>query len=354
MRIPPSIPKLCLTPSKLLRLAWLFMLLGAVIWPLSLSGGLVQAGAGWRPLSPVLRGKVVWDIALFQAEQGVGLYAGTQEGLYRCLEGSNIPSAFECQKISAIPSTNVYAVSTDGNGGRVIVALDSPKEVRFSQNAGLSWTTVITETFGYTFARRDENVVLLGTVGKGMKQSNSGGQAWFQVQGVPSTGLVPAVVFGPDGTQAWASVIGDGIYAWAEGEQNWSRRNSGLKNVFSLTALDANTVLAGTDDGRIYKSVNAGTNWAMKTTFGSDIPVYALVRRSDAEAYAGTFGQGVWVTQTAGEQWQEVVGLSGNARYVYALRKSIIDRQTACLFAATADGIWVWPNITWIPLHLKR
>jgi hypothetical protein len=314
-----------------------------------------QAGLRWRPIA--LRGAVVWDIALFVQEGRTGLYAGTDAGLYRCL--SSVPgAAFDCRRVGGVPAGDVYAVSCSSDGSRVVAALGSPAEIRYTANSGMSWSTAITETLGYTFVRRDENVLLLGTVGKGLWQSNTRGQGWFRPGGsIAVASTVPAITLEPGAnpSQAWASVLDSGIY-YSNDLQSWSPKNTNLKNAMALTAMDAQTLLAGDDRGKIYKSTNYGGNWSVKSTIPDAAFIYSLARQSERIAYAGTFGQGVWITEDGGETWREIGGLSGYARYVYSLKNSLANGQQTALFAATADGVWLLlsPGTTFIPLTSRR
>jgi hypothetical protein len=86
--------------------------------------------------------------------------------------------------------------------------------------------------------------------------------------------------------------------AWAQ----WARVDEiPATEVFSVWA-DADTIAAGTDTVT-YVSTNAGTSWQRSATPVDGVAAIEAVRVRNGRLYAGTFGQGAFISDDLGATW---------------------------------------------------
>jgi photosystem II stability/assembly factor-like uncharacterized protein len=163
-----------------------------------------------------------------------------------------------------------------------------------SRDNGASWVD-ISSNFGgwqwytgvFALANRSDGVLLAGMSGHLLASSNNG-MTWKSL-GIPSTGVVEAVLAGSNGQIIIAGTTGVGLVRSDDNGMTWSRKTTGT--FYSLAALDARTILAGSNDD-LRRSIDAGGTWSK---VGID-----PAGSSTIEALA-TMGSSVFCTGTRGE-----------------------------------------------------
>src|SRR5437762_2664117 len=71
--------------------------------------------------------------------------------------------------------------------------------------------------------------------------------------------------------------------------------------IFSVRAT-GDTIVAGSDTS-VFVSTDAGTSWKLSTRLSPVAKTVSAVRMLDRRLYAGTFGQGVFVSDDLGTTW---------------------------------------------------
>jgi photosystem II stability/assembly factor-like uncharacterized protein len=121
--------------------------------------------------------------------------------------------------------------------------------------------------------------------------------------------------------------------------------------VFALSTT-ADTIVAGTDTS-VFVSTDAGTTWRHSPRPAAGVFAVTAVRMRNARLYAGTFGQGVLVSDDLGATWQPFnQGLVGGFLDSQLEVVDLVPRGNE-LFAATAGaGVYartLAPAATWHP-----
>jgi len=121
--------------------------------------------------------------------------------------------------------------------------------------------------------------------------------------------------------------------------------------VFALSTT-ADTIVAGTDTS-VFVSTDAGTTWRHSPRPAASVFAVTAVRMRNARLYAGTFGQGVFVSDDLGATWQAFnQGLVGGFLNSQLDVVDLVPRGNE-LFAATAGaGVYartLAPAATWHP-----
>ncbi|HLX09158.1 MAG TPA: hypothetical protein VKY89_15000 [Thermoanaerobaculia bacterium] len=111
------------------------------------------------------------------------------------------------------------------------------------------------------------------------------------------------------------------------------------------------TIYAGTADGGIWKTTNAGASWAPVGDLFPSLAIGSLVMdpADSSTIYAGTGegsfngdsvqGAGVFVTTDAGDTWVQVPGT--NTPDFFFVNSMAISPASGLLYAATGTGVWV-------------
>jgi len=118
----------------------------------------------------------------------------------------------------------------------------------------------------------------------------------------------------------------------ASAQTFWQATN-GLETaqVFSLAIQANGSVLAGTGDGKIFRSTDNGENWGQVDSL-SNAPVRALAIIMSGHIFAGTQGGGLFRSTDNGATWARLLGVTHSS----VLSLAIYPEQT--IFAGTEGG----------------
>lgn len=108
------------------------------------------------------------------------------------------------------------------------------------------------------------------------------------------------------GTTFYIGTQRDGIFQWEKDSDPWTT-NLGLKGRF-ITALSVNgeNIYAGTDNGEIYRSENAGKSWQLvNSTDMADSSISGL-EWVGSTLYASAWGKGVIRSVNGGDSWTPI------------------------------------------------
>jgi photosystem II stability/assembly factor-like uncharacterized protein len=171
-----------------------------------------------------------------------------------------------------------------------------------STNGGTSWTSSSTGlNFGGTTAividPTTPATVYLNAGGGGVFKSTNSGGNWAQF----NTGLTNTNVrsLSIDGAGAVYAGTQDGFFKTTNGGATWNPLNTGLPQLTSVSTSALNpaspaTIFIGTIDGRIYKTVNGGSNWTKiyETLTRVNINSLKLDPGNSSVVYVGTANPG--------------------------------------------------------------
>lgn len=164
-------------------------------------------------------------------------------------------------------------------------------------------------------------------------------------------GTVPTLVVSPDfpTDRTVFAASHTGVFRSRDGGRSWEVRGEGIGNLMvqplSLALSPSfgtdHTLYCGTADGGIYRSTDAGDNWALLASPGDGYGFVALASGSGAEErslMAGASGRGVFASTDGGHVWESRnSGLMDLDIIALALSPAFEQDQTA--FVATEKGL---------------
>ena len=150
----------------------------------------------------------------------------------------------------------------------------------------------------------------------------------------------------------YATTDTGGVYKSPDGGNRWTAANQGLASRYvGVVAVQGRAVYAGTEAGRIFRSVDAAATWVELTPPTTRVAVTAIaVDPSDGVIYAGTNSEGVFRSSDAGSTWVHAAAPLSRGT-VWGL---VIDpTKSSTVYAATHDGLFRSDDAgaTWKGLH---
>jgi len=124
--------------------------------------------------------------------------------------------------------------------------------------------------------------------------------------------------------------------AWAQ----WTRVTEvPITSIYSVWIKD-NTILA-TADRVVHISTDGGANWKESADVADDTTVVTAARARNGRLYAGTFGQGVFISDDLGDSWQAFnQGLAGGVLNTQRFIADLVVRGDSLYAATSGDGPW--------------
>ena len=196
-------------------------------------------------------------------------------------------------------------------------------DVGSAELSSIIWSVAVDST-GTVFA---------GTDFRGVFRSTDDGTTW-----VPSNltlERISCMLLTSRGT-AFAGVWDKGIYRSTDGGFIWSPAGAAGHKVRSIVETPDGVLVAATDttaqEGRIYRSSDGGTNWAHIGTGLASGVVYALVSVSPETLFAGTAGQGLYLSTNTGDVW------TSSYLLVPSTVSTLVQAGRQGIFAGTLQG----------------
>ncbi|MCO5171198.1 MAG: YCF48-related protein [Planctomycetes bacterium] len=171
------------------------------------------------------------------------------------------------------------------------------------------------------YAGHTTSQVGMPTTGQGVYKSTDGAQTWARVgPGVGPDELVDLVVDPTDPQVVYAASYGEGAFKSTDGGTTFAPINAGLGASLEVDGL----ALDPAAPGRLYvvmregafKSTDGGATWAASSTgFGdpsnglgtTPSPTDVAVSADGGRVYAGSFGQGLFVSSDQAAAWGQVL-----------------------------------------------
>jgi len=316
-----------------------------------LFGPISAAGASpsppWRTNGPV--GEDVLSLAIDPIIHST-VYAGAELGrMFKSTDGGKTWNMLDTGLL-----TGVHTLVVTADARMIYAGTDNGLFV--STDAGKSWDPAGLEATVVNSLVIDPNVpqtIYAGVGGgggdQGVFQGTVGGTQWTPINtGLPDTVVRVVAIDPPEAEHIIASVLfaatDAGLFRMSEIGEPWVGVNTGLPeaavNVIVTDAHNLFMLYAGTDLG-VYVSTDIGESW-QPTDASFTSAVSSLVADPSSQTlYAGTFGDGVFVSVDSGAHWTAFnEGLTNPVVHALALDTG----PPLTLFAGTGDGVFVTPS----------
>jgi photosystem II stability/assembly factor-like uncharacterized protein len=146
------------------------------------------------------------------------------------------------------------------------------------------------------------------------------------------------------GKYAIAATADSGIFrfsGYVGSDRYWVKINKGLTdlNITSVSALDANTLIAGTNTGKIFKSIDLGANWTEVTGLTFAGKKVAGIELAGSRVFVLVEGKGVYYSDNQGANW---IALNDtNTENVLGKASFSYNKSTDELMLSNASGLFV-------------
>jgi photosystem II stability/assembly factor-like uncharacterized protein len=227
-----------------------------------------------------------------------------------------------------------------------------------STNYGDTWTTlpyiysptgIAVNGYNGFHKVNDGRILALGfggLIGNAISKSDDDGMTWVaSFSGIdPSSNgnvTIEDASVSPDGTIYIAARQVGGVYASTNNGDSWEEKATDIsESLWSILAVDDNTILAGASDG-IHRSTDGGTTWThVLNTSSSSGYVMTMVKNSVGTIYAGLASGIVRKSTDDGLTWSNST-LTGSGAMVYDIE---IDSEDNIYVAIYLGGIARFDN----------
>jgi photosystem II stability/assembly factor-like uncharacterized protein len=199
----------------------------------------------------------------------------------------------------------------------------APAECAYSDNLGVTWTNVFIGTINNQGAfgadLRGADIYACGTGGYIWVSYNQAG-AWATSEaGVETTQQLNAICFDPDTGKGFCVGNANAFLFLDEGSTDWAAVTGPAVGV-NLLSVDTNLsghVFVGTNDGRVFRSIDDGTTWVEIVDLG--VGTIPWIEFEPMAEYVGAFVHntaaplgGLYRSEDAGASWWQVPGMPAN------------------------------------------
>jgi photosystem II stability/assembly factor-like uncharacterized protein len=291
--------------------------------------------------------------ALLAATRGLGVFRSENGG--DAWESANTGGGNECGPIDFLVKTSgpipycrsIRDVLWSEGGGPILTA--SECGVAGSRDRGRSWDEALGSSWIDTIAAApsDADIVYASWgFGSGTRFSMSvdGGVNWSQCPGLADIRNVRSLAVSPEdpttvyaGSRLGLYVSRDVCTSWtgpvADIDDGCPSGDSTDVSVVAFAPVGPEVVFAGTECG-VFVSADDGDSWIHRGLEGMRVSTLAF---DGPVVYAGTPGDGVWVSRDLGESWTAIDGpLNRN------INKLTVDSRSRRLYASTeGNGVFV-------------
>jgi photosystem II stability/assembly factor-like uncharacterized protein len=161
------------------------------------------------------------------------------------------------------------------------------------------------------FDPQDSSTVYAGTAANGLAYSLDGGDSWQLAKGL-NTGKVNSVAVDPKNKCTVYAARANEIYKTETCGRDWTKvfydpRTDKQFTQILVDWFNPTSLYAGSSDGDIFKSQDAGLSWAtLKRVDGSPVTDMAMDPRDSRLLYVATNGGGVMKSADAGTSWTQI------------------------------------------------
>ena len=252
-----------------------------------------------------------------------------------------------------IGNTSIQAL-TAGSGG-VIYAGSFGMGIFRSADRGGSWTSAnqgLTDPFVLCLTTGKDGAIYAGTFRGGVFRSRDGGKIWQPVNKGLKRLEIKALMMDAKGLYAGT---GDGVYLLNAAQDQWKVVSTGLDEILvhALARSDDGPIYAGTAGKGVHSYKERSTGWTRLRQGLRDheglVENFIRVLAVDKEqgVYAGTFDGGVFRSGDAGKTWSPISRALPNDSI-----RGLISNERG-VYVATGRGIFktVDKGRQWVPLN---
>ncbi|MFT5645492.1 MAG: photosystem II stability/assembly factor-like uncharacterized protein [Aureispira sp.] len=201
-----------------------------------------------------------------------------------------------------------------------------------------------------TFHPTDPNTVYVGAPAGGIWKTTDNGVTWTQyIAGLTRLG-VSSIVIDPTNTNIIYIATGDrdggdvpgyGVWRSIDGGLTWAAHNTGMGsrtiNELVMDPNNSNIMIASSNNGRIYRTTDAGLNWAASASLGVNPKDIAYHPTNSSIAYAS--GTEFHKSTDGGVTWNEITNGVPNGAQRIALAVSPDEPTWVYLLAGDGNGL---------------
>jgi uncharacterized protein (TIGR03437 family) len=257
-----------------------------------------------------------------------------------------------------LPNAQVHAIAVSPSNSSMLYAVTSSGVFK-SANGAVNWVVAsagLPSALGpaITFDPTTSSTLYVGGAGGGVFKTTDAAAVWTHVSNGLTNASVRALVTDPGGsTTLYAGTPGGGVFKTVDRGAHWSAVNMGLAdthvNALEIDRFNRATIYAGTNTG-VFRSTDGGTSWIPINSGFQGIPtidVIATDPSSPAIVYAGTFGSGLYKSNSGGATWtQASEGITDSHISALAIHPTV----PTTLYAGTLEaGVFKSVNggLTW-------
>jgi photosystem II stability/assembly factor-like uncharacterized protein len=244
------------------------------------NGQLFRSATGitnWRESDHGLPLLQVWALAV--VPDGSRIYAATSFGLYISTDGG-VNWKDPIARSSDLYHEDFSALALDSAHAHYVYALTFEGTFRTSKDDGHHWTVTSQplkqdiERFSLAVSRQRPALMLASGVSLGVFRSVDAGAHWSKVS--IAADFVETASFSPATADVAFAATNRGIFESIDAGKSWqpARRGIPAETAFQLVVVDpANPaiVIAGTENGLLYRSRDGGTSWSYPRQIGDTL-----------------------------------------------------------------------------------
>lgn len=261
-------------------------------------------------MDPVALG-TLYTVTINPSTQTSGVFKSTDGGTTWQTADAGLTGYLFCMGIAPTTPSTLYTAGANG--------------VFKSTDGGLTWTTTMpyyedAPIYALAIDPGSPSLVYAGSGTATVYESTDAGNTWT-TESIPGiSGNIVALTLDPTNpSTVYAAVdtgytaAGSGIYKSTDGGATWSLLDAGLSNTsveaLAIDPASPSTLFTGTASGGVYKTIDAGGNWAPSGLGTGYVTVLALAPGDPSTVFAGTTG-GVYVSKDGGTSWNNT-GMQG-------------------------------------------
>jgi photosystem II stability/assembly factor-like uncharacterized protein len=232
---------------------------------------------------------------------------------------------------------------------RILYAATSHYGILKSADGGMTWSLTHQGLKSFTHTQvaihpANPQIVYAGAWGGGVSRSRDGGKIWEERnQGLGNT-AVDALALDPGNPEVLYVATPSGVYRSGDGGGHWESWSEGLPqgaevgHTALLLSLTGETLFLGSTTG-VYRQDPEAKRWE-RAGEHSPLSVTALAADAHGTIYAGTLGEGFWMSHDRGSNWENVVSPPHplSRAWITAVVQDPGDPKR--LYVATTGGVW--------------